>query len=111
MIIEHLGVQDDFGNLARYVQENWDRMDHQLPKDLVRRAFPDALPCLEALAGRKMQMGIVSSIQSEKRLREELANIGLLHFFSVLVASGSVGIDKPARAIFELASDKIGTEA
>src|SRR2546425_2401269 len=110
MIIKHLRVKIDLDNLASYVQQNWDRMDHQLPKNLVRRRHQDALPCLEALARKGLKMGIVSNIQSEERLRQELRNIDLLHFFPVLVASGSVGIDKPSRGIFDLAAGKVGVE-
>ncbi len=110
MIIKHLGVKGDLDQLASYVQRNWDRMDQQLPRDLVRRPYQDGRPCLEALASKGLQMGIVSNIQSEERLREELLNIDLLHFFPVLIASGSVGIDKPSRGIFELAANKIGVE-
>ncbi len=72
MIIKHLGVKGDLDQLVSYVQENWDQMDHQLPKNLVRRSYQDAAPCREALASRGLQMGIVSNIQSEERLREEL---------------------------------------
>lgn len=110
MIIKHLRVKVDLDNLASYVQQNWDRMDHQLPMNLVRRRYEDALPCLEALASKGLQMGIVSNIQSEERLRQELQNIDLLHFFPVLVASGSVGIEKPSRGIFDLAANRIGIE-
>jgi len=110
MIIKHLGVEGDLDQLAGYVQENWDRMDRQLPKTLVRKPYQDAAPCLEALAGMGLQRGIVSNIQSEERLRQELQNIDLLHFFPVLVASGSVGIDKPSRGIFELAANQVGVE-
>ncbi len=110
MIIKHLGVEVDLDNLASYVQQNWDRMDHQLPKNLVRRPYQDATPCLEALASKGLQMGIVSNIQSEERLCQELQNINLLRFFPVLVASGSVGIDKPSRGIFKLAASRVGVE-
>ncbi len=110
MIIEHLQVKVDLDKLAGYVQQNWDRMDRQLPKNLTRKPFQDALPCLEALASKGLPMGIVSNIQSEGRLRQELQDIDLLHFFPVLVASGSVGIDKPSRGIFEMVAKKIGAE-
>src|SRR5713101_9977256 len=39
MIIKHLRVKIDIDNLARYVQQNWDRMDHELPRNLVRRPY------------------------------------------------------------------------
>ncbi len=110
MIIQHLGVKDDVDQLANHVQENWDRMDHQLPRSLVRRPYPDAGPCLEALSRRGLKMGIVSNIQSEERLHQGLEDIGLLSFFPVLVASGSVRIEKPLRGIFDLAANKVGEE-
>lgn len=52
-------------------------------------------------------MGIVSNIPSEERLREELETIGLIQFFRVLVASGTVGVCKPNNEIFHLAAKRL----
>ena len=40
-------------------------------------------------------------------MRRELEIIGLLEYFQILVSSGSIGIAKPDRRIFEIAAEKI----
>ncbi len=110
MLLEHLHLKGDLESLAKFVQENWDRKERELPSVQVRRAYPDALPCIERIHRRKLKMGIVSNIQSEERLRTELKTIGLLDFFPSLVASGTVGMEKPQREIFDLGARKIGLE-
>ena len=107
MLLEHLSVPGDLDELARFVSENWDRMDKQLPRNRVRRRYPDVLPCLERVRQRGLKTGIVSNIWSEARLRSELGGLELLEYFPVLVASGSVGFTKPAREIFEIALKRV----
>ena len=107
MMLKEIGVTDDCENLARYVAQNWDRVDRQLPQNTVRTAYPDAVPCLEATRRLGLKMGIISNIPSEERLRNELEAIGLVKFFPILVSSGSVGISKPDKRIFHLAAKKL----
>jgi len=104
MILKEIGITEDCENLARYIRQNWDRVDRQLPKHVVRCAYPDAPACLEATRKLGLKIGIVSNIPSKGRLRQELEVIGLAQFFPVLVSSGSVGIAKPEKAIFHLAA-------
>ena len=107
MMLKEIGIRDDCESLARYVRQNWDRVDRQLPQKFVRSAYPDAPPCLEATKRLGAKMGIVSTIPSEERLRNELEAIGLIQFFPMLVSSGSVGISKPKKEIFHLAAKKL----
>jgi HAD superfamily hydrolase (TIGR01549 family) len=107
MMLKEIGITDDVEDLARYIRQNWDRVDRQLPQNIVRSAYSDALPCLEAIRDLGMKMGIVSNIPSEERLRDELEAIGLTHFFPMLMSSGQVGISKPEKAIFHLAAKKL----
>lgn len=108
LILDHLGIGQGRYNIARFVRENWNRMDQELPQSVLRTAYDDALPCLTSLAGLGLKMGIVSNIPSEERLRSELEAIRLNHFFSVLIASGTIGVAKPDRLIFETAAKRIG---
>jgi HAD superfamily hydrolase (TIGR01549 family) len=107
MMLKEIGITDDCEDLALYLRQNWDRVDRQLPQNLVRRPYSDAPPCLEATRELGLKMGIVSNIPSAERLRNELEAIGLIHFFPVLIASGSVGIVKPKKQIFHLAANAI----
>jgi putative hydrolase of the HAD superfamily len=107
MMLKEIGITSDAEDLARHIRQSWDRFDRELPQNSVRSAYPDALPCLEAMRKMGLKMGIVSNIPSEERLRNELEAIGLTHFFPTLVSSGEVGISKPIRAIFYLAARKL----
>ena len=107
MMLKEIGVLDDCENLAHYIRQNWDRVDRQLPQNIVRSAYSDAPPCLEAIRLLGVRMGIVSNIPSEERLRKELEAIGLIQFFPMLISSGSVGISKPKKEIFHLAAKKL----
>ena len=108
LILEHLGVEKDQDSLARFVRQNWDRMDNEIPQHTLRRPYSDALPCLNALQELGMKMGIVSNIPSMEKLTTELERIGLTKFFPMLIASGSIGVAKPDRRIFETATARIG---
>jgi putative hydrolase of the HAD superfamily len=107
MMLKEIGITADCENLARYIRQNWDRVDRQLPQKIVRCAYSDAPPCLEAIQKLGLKMGIVSNSPSVERLRKELEVIGLNHYFSVVITSGSVGIAKPNKQIFHLALKEI----
>ncbi len=107
MMLKEIGITKDCQNLAHYIRQNWDKVDRQLPQNIVRSAYPDAPPCLEAITKLGLKMGIISNIPSEERLRNELEAIGLTHFFPILVSSGQVGISKPNKAIFHLAAKQL----
>jgi HAD superfamily hydrolase (TIGR01549 family) len=107
MMLKEVGIAGDLETLARYIRQNWDRIDRQLPQNTVRSAYPDVPLCVEAIRKLGLKMGIVSNIPSEERLRNELETIGLIEYFQVLVSSGSVGISKPNKEIFHLAAKKL----
>jgi len=110
LVLQQLGIENDLEDISQYVQQNWMRMDRGLPQTLVRRAFSDVLPCLQALKGLWMRMGIVSNIPSTKVLDEEMELIGLEEFFPVRIASGSVGSAKPSAKIFHFAASRLQLE-
>lgn len=93
--------------MARYIRQNWERVDRSLPQGFVRRAYPDAISCVYTTRRLGLKMGIVSNIPSEEQPRKELETIGPIQFFPVLVASGAVGISKPKKEIFHLAAKRI----
>jgi putative hydrolase of the HAD superfamily len=61
------------------------------------RAYEDAAPCLERLAGN--QLGVISNGTRDQQIGK-LERARLLHHFSVLVFSEDVGLGKPDRSIF-----------
>ena len=75
------------------------------------RAFDDVLPALDALASAHPEavLGVVTNGEAGPQ-RAKLAAIGLAERFSVIVASGQVGVAKPDRAIFALACERLGVK-
>jgi len=69
------------------------------------RAYEDAAPCLEHLAGR--QLGVISNGTRDQQIGK-LERAGLLQHFSVLVFSEDVGVGKPDRRIFLEACGQAG---
>jgi putative hydrolase of the HAD superfamily len=65
--------------------------------EALTRAYEDAVPCLERLAGN--QLGIISNGTRDQQIGK-LKRAGLLRHFSVLVFSEDVGLGKPDRSIF-----------
>jgi len=72
------------------------------------RAYEDAREALEALRGRGYRLIVISNVSSERNLRAYLSQINLGGYFECLVASGTVGFEKPSREIFSIASRKAG---
>ncbi|MEM2917462.1 MAG: HAD-IA family hydrolase [Candidatus Bathyarchaeia archaeon] len=68
------------------------------------QAYEDAEPTLKMLKQRGIRVIAVSNVSSEKNLRIYLDKAGLGNYFDVLVASGTVGYEKPNPEIFKIAS-------
>lgn len=68
--------------------------------------YPDVLPALRDLAGRGYALGIVSNW--ERWLRDALQPMGLGGWFSPVIVSAEVGVEKPDPRIFELAMRATG---
>jgi putative hydrolase of the HAD superfamily len=61
------------------------------------------------LAADGVRVGVLSN--SEGRLAELLAEIGIAHHFAAIIDSGRVGVEKPDPRIFQLAREALGGEA
>ena len=69
----------------------------------------DAVPTLEELRRRGLALGVVSN--SNGAVKELLAEMGLAHYFDVVVDSALVGVEKPHPEIFALALEQLGLRA
>lgn len=88
--------------LALQVSELW-------PHRVVFRAYEDVEPALKELKKRGFRFIIISNVSSLRNLSIYLSRIGLESYFDLLVASGSVGYEKPNPEIFKLASKMSNT--
>lgn len=81
--------------------ERWRRSEFRPP------LFSDARYCLEQFQAEGTAMGVVSNAQSAARVSEHLTRTGIARFFSVVVASGTEGVEKPDPRIFLRAIDRL----
>jgi putative hydrolase of the HAD superfamily len=71
------------------------------------RTYDDVVPCLDALRGRGLALGVLSNW--DERLPRILAGHGLDTYFETVVISAVEGWEKPAREIFEVAVERLGS--
>lgn len=97
-----LGRNEPFDSMV----EGFETMEVEIPPDMA----PGIRSCLDALAG-KYPLGIISDaiVTPGRGLREILRGHGLLEYFSVFVFSDEAGAAKPARKVFDVASQGFGT--
>ncbi|MHA6621096.1 haloacid dehalogenase type II [Pseudonocardia sp. DLS-67] len=73
----------------------------------VPEPFPDAVPALEALAGRGHRMAVLSN-GSRSMLRDCLAASGLREHVPVVISVDAVRAYKPHPAVYRLAAETLG---
>jgi len=79
-----------------------------LPHRVEFKAYDDAEPAIRELKRRGYRLIVISNVSSLENLSIYLARTGLRKYFDLLMASGSVGFEKPDPRIFRLASERIG---
>jgi putative hydrolase of the HAD superfamily len=106
-LLSHAGVvskdrpgQDVIDSLVEYLWEQQPR------RNLWRRHIAGMKELVEDLATRGVRMAIVSN--SEGRLAELLAEVGLHSYFQFVADSGLLSFEKPDPRIFEYAARGIG---
>lgn len=97
-LLAELGVDDPDGSHAIYLYEEFSKPEHYA-------LFPDALPALRELAAAGYTLGIVSNFESW--LDVLLERLGVLPLMSVVVVSGTEGVEKPDAEIFRRALARI----
>ena len=93
----------DPGYPEKIAQLLWDAQPEQ---NLWRKPIRGMFELVQALASRKVPVGIISN--SEGRLAELVAELGYSALFPVIVDSGRLGIDKPDPRIFAHAATLLG---
>ena len=101
-LLRELGVDDLDGAHATFLYEEFSDPKHYA-------LFPDALPALRELAGDGYKLGIVSNF--EAWLEVLLERLGVMPLMSVVVVSGTEGVEKPDAEIFRRALERVSTTA
>ncbi|HYK92866.1 MAG TPA: HAD family hydrolase [Thermoplasmata archaeon] len=98
-----VGSEVPVETVERFI-ERWRR--DRLPGHL----FSDVPRCLEELRGERRRLGVISNSRSEEWLGVALNEFGIADQFEVLVSSGTEGVAKPDRAIFDRAARRLGVQ-
>jgi HAD superfamily hydrolase (TIGR01509 family) len=80
--------------------------DQQPIKNLWRRPIPGMIELVDDLIAAHVHVAIVSN--SEGRLAELINEMGWSNRFAIVADSGKIGIQKPDRAIFAWAAERLG---
>lgn len=71
--------------------------------------YPDTIPCLKALAAKKIPMIIISNFSDV--LQKFLTKFEIVSYFKKIIVSGHTGFEKPDPEIFELGAKALGLPA
>jgi HAD superfamily hydrolase (TIGR01549 family) len=93
----------DRADVAQLVEWLWTEQPHA---NLWRAQIPGMVALARELAARGVRVAVLSN--SEGRLAELLAEIGIADAFATVIDSGRIGIEKPDRRIFDHALDALG---
>ncbi len=91
------------GPLDAHVDWLWDQQPAQ---NLWRRALPGMIELVDELRAAGVPVGVVSN--SEGKLAELVEEMGWSGRFVCIADSGHLGIEKPGRAIFAWAAERLG---
>ena len=94
-----LGIEDPTGEKANYLSV-------QSGAPGVWQPYPEAESVCRRLRSMGLKLGVVSN--GPDTVVQMLSQTGLLPFFETVVASQSVGVEKPDPRIFEFALQRIG---
>jgi putative hydrolase of the HAD superfamily len=99
-------VRQTFARHRRLPEEFFPAVYERFAEPEAWRVFDDVEPILETLAGRGMRLAVVSNW--DERLEPLLRALRLHSRFEALAVSCTVGITKPAPAIFHHALGQLG---
>jgi putative hydrolase of the HAD superfamily len=90
------------GSIEGLVDWLWSEQPH---KNLWRRPVPGMIDIVIELGRAGVPVGVVSN--SEGRLAELARELGWLDFFNAFADSGKLGMEKPARGIFDWTAEQL----
>lgn len=73
------------------------------------RVFPETIECLERLRGEGFMLGVISN--SLGLIEAQLQSVGLADYFTFILDSHHVGVEKPHPEIFKMALARCGCTA
>lgn len=104
LVLSELGLDVDLDGFSNELSA---RLRGTFNKVESWRAFPDAVPALEAVRRRGFRTGMVSN--ATNLARKVLENLDMERLFDFVIISEEVGVRKPDPRIFQIALERAGT--
>ena len=102
--LEAFGIEGDLDRLAAKVTSRFDDLE------LSYYCPEDGCQTLAELGARGYRLGLLTNRESVERLDTLLDQLDLRHYFSLVLASGEIGIQKPDPGIFAIALERMGAD-
>lgn len=104
-VLKGLGFEGDAEAFSADLSREFDAI---VPKVESWVEYPDARPLLNDIRERALRLGLVSN--ATDLARRVLDHLGLTELFDSIVISSEVGVRKPDRRIFSIASEMLNTQ-
>lgn len=99
-ILEFIGAKADISFLAERMTS-----DFPSPREIQWKYFPDVPETLSRLKGMGFVLGVLSNFDAS--LKNELNELGLAHYFQMVMTSDEAGCAKPDPRLFHMALNKM----
>lgn len=105
ILAESFGANPDYNWIKHTAANSMNRWQKMVP------IHPQTIPLLQKLHDEKIKLGIISNFEHAPHVRKVLRQHGLLKLLDAVIISGEVHTKKTAPEIFQIALDRLGTQA
>jgi HAD superfamily hydrolase (TIGR01549 family) len=102
-VVRSLGLGIDPEDVEADLSASFDKI---IPDESLWKDYQDAKPTLDALAGRDIEVGLISN--ATDLARRVLRRLDMEKYFDPIIISSEIGHRKPEREIFDIALNEAG---
>jgi len=102
-VVRSLGLEIDPEEIEADLAASFDKI---MPDESLWKDYPDTKPTLDDLAGRDIEVGLISN--ATDLARRVLRRLDMEKYFDPIIISSEIGHRKPEREIFDIALNEAG---
>ncbi len=102
-VVRSLGLEIDPEEIEADLSASFDKI---MPDESLWKDYPDTKPTLDDLAGRDIEVGLISN--ATDLARRVLRRLDMEKYFDPIIISSEIGHRKPEREIFDIALNEAG---